>query len=67
MKQTAQALYEFLNSIPIYDTHEHLAPCQAARERNTDVLREYLRHYMASSVISASSSTRKASRMAAKI
>lgn len=58
MKQTAQALYEFLNSIPIYDTHEHLAPCQAARERNTDVLREYLRHYMASSVISAGLSQR---------
>lgn len=43
----------YLNSIPIYDTHEHLAPCEAAREKETDILREYLRHYMASSVISA--------------
>lgn len=46
-------IYEYLNSIPIYDTHEHLAPCEAAREKETDILREYLRHYMASSVISA--------------
>lgn len=43
----------YLNSIPIYDTHEHLVPCEAAREKETDILREYLRHYMASSVISA--------------
>ena len=48
-----QEIYEYLNSIPIYDTHEHLAPCEAAREKETDILREYLRHYMASSVISA--------------
>lgn len=48
-----QELYEFLDTIPIYDTHEHLAPCEAARERNTDVLREYLRHYMASNIISS--------------
>lgn len=53
MKKYYQEIYEYLNSIPIYDTHEHLAPCEAARERKTDILREYLRHYMASSVMSA--------------
>lgn len=53
MSQHYQALYEAFQAMPIYDTHEHLAPCEAARERSTDVLREYLRHYMASNVISA--------------
>lgn len=53
MNKQYQELYEYFDSIPIYDTHEHLPPCEESRERNTDILREYLRHYMASSVISS--------------
>ena len=30
----------YLNSIPIYDTHEHLAPCEAAREKETPIFAE---------------------------
>jgi len=37
----------------IYDTHEHLPPCEDSREKETDILREYLRHYMTSNVISS--------------
>lgn len=46
-------LREYLESIPVVDTHEHLPHEESARDRDTDVLQEYLLHYMNSDLRSA--------------
>ena len=39
--------------MPVIDTHEHLPFSEAGRDQNTDVLKEYLFHYMNSDLKSA--------------
>ena len=51
--KTAQKLREFLEGVPVIDTHEHLPHKESARDRETDVLQEYLLHYMNSDLRSA--------------
>ena len=46
-------LLEYLNSIEIFDTHEHLHPYEDARDRNTNILKEYMAQYVTTDMISA--------------
>ena len=47
-------IFEGVKKIPVIDTHEHLLWSEEIRvNEKTDVLREYLSHYMKSDVISA--------------
>ncbi len=53
MKGLYEEILEQLQQIPVVDTHEHLPYSDEVRDRNTDVLKEYLLHYMNSDIISA--------------
>jgi len=53
MSSAYDTLREFIFSLDIIDTHEHLPPFEKERDRDTDVLAEYLRHYFSSDLISA--------------
>lgn len=46
-------LFNYINTIEIIDTHEHLPSFEVDRERDTDVLKEYLSHYFGCDLISA--------------
>jgi len=48
-----EELFEYVQDMEIIDTHEHLPAFEELRERNTDVLKEYLVQYFNSDVISA--------------
>lgn len=47
------AIYRHVSGLEIIDTHEHLPFSENAREKDTDVLKEYLRHYFSRDLISA--------------
>jgi predicted TIM-barrel fold metal-dependent hydrolase len=48
-----QELREHVFSLPLIDTHEHLPSREEVRDRDTDVLKEYLAHYYNRDLISA--------------
>lgn len=48
-----ERIFEFVSSLKIVDTHEHLPDRPERRDRPTDVLREYLLHYFDKDLISA--------------
>jgi hypothetical protein len=49
----ARGILSDLRTIPVIDTHEHLPYAEDKRDRDTDVLKEYLSHYMSSDIVSA--------------
>jgi uncharacterized protein len=51
--ETYERLYEYISGLQIIDTHEHLPAYENERNKNTDVLREYLIHYMNSDLLSS--------------
>jgi uncharacterized protein len=51
--KTNQELLEYIETLIIIDTHEHLPSTEADRNRNTDILGEYLSHYFSSDLVSA--------------
>jgi uncharacterized protein len=53
MTKAFDQILEHVMSLDIIDTHEHLPFKEEARERETDVLREYLQHYFSRDLISA--------------
>lgn len=53
MDETYQDILGFVNGLEIVDTHEHVPGEESARERDTDVLKEYLTHYFSRDLISA--------------
>lgn len=53
MNMLYDSISEYINSLTIIDTHEHLPPCESARNGGVDILGEYLSHYMSSDLISA--------------
>ncbi len=53
MPSTYELILEHVLTLTIMDTHEHLSPFEHERETDTDVLREYLRHYFNRDLISA--------------
>ncbi|HMB00911.1 MAG TPA: amidohydrolase family protein [Spirochaetota bacterium] len=48
-----QELLDYINQLTIIDTHEHLPVKEENREKDTDILREYLSHYFCRDLISA--------------
>lgn len=50
--QIYEALFEYIQSLEIIDTHEHLAAFEHQRPK-TDVLQEYLLHYFNRDLVSA--------------
>ncbi len=48
-----ERLLEFVHSLEIIDTHEHLPAFEKERRADTDVLAEYLKHYISSDLVSA--------------
>ena len=53
MKRCLDELREYIFNLEIVDTHEHLPAREDLREKPTDVLREYLTHYLSSDLVSA--------------
>jgi uncharacterized protein len=53
MSDLARGILHELEGMPVIDTHEHLPHGEDVRERATDVLKEYLQHYMSSDLVSA--------------
>jgi len=53
MEKIYQELIEYINDLEIIDTHEHLPSNEEDRDKDTDVLKEYLAHYFNRDLISA--------------
>lgn len=53
MDEIYQDILGFVNSLEIIDTHEHIAGTEDGRDRNSDVLKEYLSHYFNRDLVSA--------------
>lgn len=53
MTKTFEEIFDYLKGLEVIDTHEHLPYCESAREKDTDVLKEYLTHYFNRDLISA--------------
>jgi hypothetical protein len=51
--KTADELREYVFGLTILDTHEHLPSREELRDRDTDVLKEYLAHYFNRDLLSA--------------
>lgn len=53
MNSDFKALYNYICGLTVIDTHEHLPAYERLRNRETDVLAEYLTHYFSCDLISA--------------
>ena len=53
MNKNYENIFEYVQSLPIIDSHEHLACWEHQREKQTDILREYLAHYFSSDLVTA--------------
>ncbi len=53
MKEDFEEIFAYVKDLRIIDTHEHLPYSESAREKDTDVLKEYLSHYFNRDLISA--------------
>ncbi len=53
MSKSYESLFEYVQTLPIIDSHEHLPTWENKREKDTDILREYLYHYLSSDLVSA--------------
>lgn len=54
-----EEILDFVLTLQIIDTHEHLPWCESVRDSNTDVLKEYLQGYFCSDLVSAGLSRRE--------
>ena len=48
-----EEIFDYVKDLEIIDTHEHLPYREDTREKDTDVLKEYLTHYFNRDLISA--------------
>ena len=53
MAKVYEEIYDYVKTLEIIDTHEHLPPFEHLRDKDTDVLREYLAHYLSCDLVSA--------------
>ena len=53
MENAAEKIQEYVETLPLLDTHEHLTAREELRDRQTDVLQEYLIHYFNRDLLSA--------------
>lgn len=47
------SIFEYVNTLTIIDSHEHLPSWEHRRETETDILREYLAHYFSNDLMAA--------------
>ena len=57
MQNAFNEIFEYVKELIIIDSHEHLPHREDAREKDTDVIIEYLAHYFNRDLISAGLST----------
>ena len=48
-----ERILEQVSLLPVIDSHEHLPGRESARDKDADVLSEYLAHYFSSDLVSA--------------
>ncbi len=53
MNNIFDEIFNYVKKLKIIDTHEHLHVTEGAREKDTDILKEYLLHYFSRDLISA--------------
>ena len=53
MKNYYEEILDYVNALQIIDSHEHLPGYEKNRERDTDILKEYLSQYFSSDLVSA--------------
>lgn len=53
MTKSFEKINEYVQSLEIIDTHEHLPHKEEQRDKDTDVLKEYLKHYFNRDLMSA--------------
>ena len=53
MDKIYDEIFNYVKELEIIDTHEHLPSFEADRDKNADVLKEYLTHYFSCDLISA--------------
>jgi len=53
MNKIFEEIFNYVKDLEIIDTHEHLPAFENEREKDTDVLKEYLTHYFNRDLISA--------------
>lgn len=53
MNEIFNELFNYTSNLEIVDTHEHLPYKESARDKNTDVLKEYLIHYFSCDLLSS--------------
>ncbi|MBA7509655.1 Uronate isomerase [subsurface metagenome] len=53
MKDSYNVILDYINTLEIIDTHEHLPSNEEDRDRETDILKEYLSHYFCRDLISS--------------
>lgn len=63
MSTTYEKLFEHVQTLTLIDSHEHLATWEHNREKDTDILREYLYHYFSSDLVTAGMSYAQVQRL----
>lgn len=53
MNRIYDEIYDYIKELEIIDTHEHLAGNEADRDKENDILSEYLKHYFSCDLVSA--------------
>jgi len=53
MEKIFEEILDFTNDLKIIDTHEHLPSHEEFREKDTDIIREYMSHYFDRDLVSA--------------
>ncbi|MBR6571874.1 MAG: amidohydrolase family protein [Clostridia bacterium] len=53
MNSWYEPIFEYVQSLQIIDSHEHLAAWEHKRDKDTDILKEYLVHYFSSDLVTA--------------
>ena len=62
MSNSFENIYDYVSTLEIIDTHEHLPHREAQRPLETDILREYLTHYFSCDLVSAGLSVKELER-----
>ncbi|MEI7616105.1 MAG: amidohydrolase family protein [Actinomycetota bacterium] len=53
MEKIFEEILDFTNDLKIIDTHEHLPSSEEFREKDTDIIKEYMSHYFDRDLVSA--------------
>ena len=59
MQEIYNSILDYVKTLEIIDTHEHLPGKEEHLVQNTDILKEYLLHYFSTDLVSSGLSTGK--------